>query len=298
MAVIGEEATSLVNLCSGKEGGDKAEVLINMMEEKHNLFKDMRWIPCNNGSTHKASIVTVLPEAHMHRLYKGFKVTKGITEDTCTVRTSHTITYKGVELNGKSSDWQTLRFDEGAEDLANQITTGLFYGDRDENPESINGLSKRMGKCNGKDKLKSSYNVLSAMDISTTEKANAVKALNDLTSIYIVGHGDRGFCGLVPRDDSAVVHNNIVGLDGEHLVDDDGKSYPAIEVQLNMDYGCCLHDFHFAARLANISVAALEQGTTTFTGLWERLAQICERIRMYRHAATWSFYANPRWCRQ
>lgn len=251
--------------------------LLNAMENAHALIKDMHWIICNSGSVHKS------------KFYGG--VTQ-ISEPLAQVRTSYPVAYREFELNNKSNDWLSLCIDEGAEDLANKITTALFYGDRDVNPESINGLCKRMGKCNSK--LKSSYNVLSAMDISTTTNANAVMGLKDLTSIYAVGYGGFGFYGLIPKNGSAVVHRNIIGLDGKHIVnDDEGNPYPAIEVQLSMDYGCCLHDVHFAARLANISIAALERETATFTNLWDKLTQIYERIRTYRRNATWSFYANP-----
>lgn len=297
MAVIGNTATSLVDLCPGRENPEQTQQLINMMEETHHLFKDMRWKTCNCGSVHKATIVTALPEAHMRRLYKGFKVSKGgraqITEDTGMAGTMCRIDHKEFELNGSSAGWLTQNISEGTDALANMVARELFYGDRDVNPESINGLCKRMGKCNGKDKLKASYNVMSAMDISTETKAKAVKALTDLTSIYFVGHGDRGFYGLVPKNGHSVVNQKTIGLDGGHLIDDEeGRPYPAIDVILDMDYGCCLHDFRFAARLANISVASLEPGSASFIDLWDKLTRIYYKINKYKGAASWSMYVN------
>jgi hypothetical protein len=177
--------------------------------------------------------------------------------------------------------------------LSYLVANQMFYGDRDVNPESINGLAKRLGKCNGKDKLSAAYNVISAMDISTTQKANEVKALTDLTSIYAVGHGDRGFFGIVPVNGSSTIRMTTVGEDGKHLVqDDEGNSYPAIQILLDMDFGCCLHDYRFAARLANISVAALEKGATNFIDLWDKLTRLYHKIRKYKKSASWAFYVN------
>lgn len=296
MAVVGNQATSLVDLCKGRENGDQSVQLINMMEETHELFKDMRWKTCNSGSVHKASIVTKLPEAHMRRLYKGFKVSKGgraqITEDTGMAGTMCRIDFKEYELEGKSADWLTQNVTEGTDALANMVAEELIYGDRDVNPESINGLCKRMGKCNGTDKLKQSYNVLSAMDISGGNWTT-VKAFEDLTSIYLVGHGDRGFYGLVPQNGHSTVKQTAVGLDGKHMLhDDEGNPYPGIEVMLDMDFGCCLHDFRFAARLANISIAKLDPGATGFIDMWDKLTRVYHRIRKYKGAASWSMYVN------
>lgn len=298
MAVtVGSGATSLVDLCKGREGNERDVQLINMMSETHNLFADIRWKVCNSGATHKATIITKLPEAHMRRLYKGFKVSKGgraqVTEDTGMAGTACVIDYKEFELNGKNADWLTQNVRMGTDALSYKVAHELFYGDRDKNPESINGLCKRMGKCNGTDKLKSSYNVMSAMDISDSTKETAVKKLTDLTSIYFVGHGDMGFYGLVPQGGSSVIHNNTVGLDEKHLVEDDEHNrYPAIEVQLGMDYGCCLNDFRYAARLANISVASLEQGSATYIDLWEKLTRMYYKINKYKGSAAWSIYVN------
>lgn len=291
MAVLGATATSLVDLCKGRDNPEGTVQLINMMEETHNLFRDMRWKVCNSGATHKATIITKLPEAHMRRLYKGFKVSKGgkaqVTEDTGMVGTSCVIDFKEFELNGKDANWLTQNVRMGTDALANKVARELIYGDRDVDPESINGLSKRMGKCNGANKFKSSYNVLSAMD------PTKAKSKDDLTSIYLVGHGDAGFCGLVPKNGSSVVHNNTVGLDEKHLVEDEeGNRFPAIEVQLSMDYGCCLHDFRYAARVANISVAALENSATDFIDLWDKLTRIYYRINKYKGSAAWSMYVN------
>lgn len=262
-----------------RENDELVKQLISMMKEEHPLFNDMSWITCNSGFVHKG---------------KFFGGVARITEPTASARASDYIDYREFERDGKCTDClrQSVSVCIVAEILADRISRKLLYGDRNVIPESINGLCKRLGKCNGKDKQKASYNVISAMEVSKTTAANAPK---DLTSIYLVGNGRSGFHGLVPDDGSAVVHSNIIGLDGKHIAnDDEGNPYPAIEIQLSMDYGCCLHDFHFAARLANISLTALEQGTTTFTSLWEALTQIYRRIRICRHAASWSFYATPK----
>ena len=296
MAILGNTATSLVDLCKERGGGESSVQLINMLGETHSLLQDMRWKTCNMGATHKATIVTKLPEAHMRRLYRGFKVSKGgraqISEDTGMAGTSFMIDFKEYELNGKSANWLAQNLSEGTEAISYMVAKELFYGDRDVTPESINGLCKRMGKCNGKDKLKSSYNVMSAMDISDT-KWNTVKELKDLTSIYLVGHGDRGFYGLIPQNGSNVIKQTTSGLDGKTTVDDDeGNPYPAIRIILEMDYGCCLHDWRFGARLANISLASLEQGSSTFIDLWDKLTRLYHRINKYKGAASWSMYVN------
>lgn len=297
MAIKGSIATNLVDLNSSRPDAETGEVLINMLEETHELLSDLKWRNCNMGAVHKTSIVTALPEAHMRRLYRGFKVSKGgraqITEDTGMAGTSCLIDYKEYELEGKSANWMAQNSNEGMEALSYLVARELFYGDRDINPESVNGLAKRLGKCNGTDKLSAAYNVISAMDISTTTKANAVAALTDLTSIYAVGHGDRGFFGLVPVNGSSTIKMTTVGEDGKNLeADEAGDKFPAIQVLLEMDFGCCLHDFRFAARLANISVAALEKGATNFIDLWDKLTRLYHKIRKHKKSANWAFYVN------
>lgn len=279
MAIIADGTQSLVKLFANHEDGALEKQLISAMEKEHSLMKDMRWCVCNLGAVHKS------------RLCDG--VTR-ITAPTVRVCESCYVDYHEFEENNRNIDGPTICADTQIEHFADKIVAGLFYGDHDVNPETPDGLCKRLGRCNGKDEHKPSHNVMSAMDIFDSMRKATVKRSTDLTSIYLVGHGNRGFYGLIPQGSANAIQFRTLGMDGKHLVpDDEGNPYPAIEIQLSMDYGCCLHDFHFAARLANISVSALEQGTIPFTTLWEKLAQICKHIQKYRHAATWSFYANP-----
>lgn len=295
MATLGNTyGTNLVDLNKHREGAEQGEVLINMLEETHELFKDMTWKTCNSGATHRTSIVTKLPEAHMRRLYRGFKMSKGgraqISEDTGMAGTSFAIDYKEYELEGKSANWLAQNSSEGTEALSNMIANEMFYGDRDKDPESINGLCKRLGVANGTNKLKASYNVISALSSKPTGPLPS-----DFTSIYAVGHGDKGFFGLVPKNGSSVIKQTVVGEDGKHFEDDsEGNKYPALFMTLDMDFGCCLHDFRYAARLCNIPLSQLDpaQEGGAQIDLWDKLTRLYHKIRKYKNGARWAFYVN------
>lgn len=282
MTIIADSTQSFGEFCSKHKEGSQERQLINAVTREHNLIRDMRWTVCDSESVHKSTFWDGVAR---------------ITDPTVHVCASCHVDYREFSWNNKDMDWLFRHTCENEQmgRFADKIAAGLLYGDYAVNPETPNGLCKRLSMRNSKDTGKPSYNVLSAMDIPDTTKEATVKKPDDLTSIYLIGHGDRGFYGLIPQGSANAIQIRTLGMDGKHLVpDDEGNSFPAIEIQLSMDYGCGLHDFHFADRLANISVTALEQGTIPFTSLWEKLAQIYRHTQKYRHAAaTWSFYANP-----
>jgi len=82
------------------------------------------------------------------------------------------------------------------------------------------------------------------------------------------------------------------GEDGKlDAKDEDGNDFPVVKVRYDMDCGLCVRDWRYGARIANISMAALNGATPP--DLFDLMCQAYYRVRDFLPSAKWCIYVNP-----
>lgn len=268
----------------------RADIIVNMMTQTNECMNDMVLVQCNSGTVHKTTIKTGMPSPAWRMLYKGVPPTKSehaqISEPTGMLMAFSIIDHKLYELHGKDSNYVMEESQDAVESINQSWADAFFYGDLSKNPAAFNGLNVRSGKCNGKIKTKSSYNVISPLDPT----AAPLSGKKDLTSIYVVGWSTRGVCGIYPGNGQSTIKLTSSGYDGKvYEKDEDKNDYPVIKTRFEVDVGLAVRDWRFFARGCNISMALVEDGTID---LYTLLKQLYYRVRKYKNSAKFAIYVN------
>ena len=137
--------------------------------------------------------------------------------------------------------------------LGQTMAETVFYGDTGRTPEKFMGLSPRYSAF-GKDKTKSSYNVIDGGGKGSTN-----------TSIWLLAWGDQTMMGLYPRGSKAGLSHNYKGV--QTVYDEHGRPYDAYVTSFDWDLGLCVRDWRYGVRIANVDTAQLSKsGLSDYTG--------------------------------
>lgn len=269
--------------------GERVETIVNMLTETNEILKDVIFVPCNQGTSHITTTKTGIPSAAWRRLYQGVEPTKSthaqVTE-TCGMLTGlNVLDYDLWLLNGKSADYRLEESRDAMESINQDFARALFYGDVGTQPEAFTGLAPRLSECNGTNKLRSSFNV-----VSPIAPNDSVLAGGDLTSIYVVGWSPRTVHGLYPKGNTPTITHTPSGDDGKHYeTDSEGRRYPAVLDRYDMKTGLAVRDWRYTARLCNLSLSLLSGANPTID-IFDALTTIYHRIRKYQKMAKFAMY--------
>jgi hypothetical protein len=164
--------------------GRMARAIVEQLSQSDGIFDDLQWKEANDGSGHKTTVRTGLPEGTWRQLYQGVQPSKSTTaqvRDACGIfemRSEIDIALPGLQAGGKAAI--DFRFtEEGPFRLAlkNNLISTLFYGNAGVTPSKFTGIAPRF-----------------ATSVAATAASgdNVIKAGGsgaDNTSIYIVAHG-------------------------------------------------------------------------------------------------------------
>lgn len=231
--------------------------IVEILNKRNPILKDIRMVRCNNGTSHKGIIRTSLPDGTFKGFYQGVNSEKAtvvqIEEPTKMLQSIALADCDLIDLNeniGNALLQQNKGFIAG---LGQHQARTLFYGDENQNPNVYNGLASRYNAYGDNPKF-SSYNVINAGGTGT-----------NLTSIYIVGWGDDKVCGIYPANSVAGLQHRDLGAD---LVPDSaGRLFRAYRHHYSWSMGLFVADWRYCIRIANIDIAQFANwGTSAWAG--------------------------------
>lgn len=253
MATLATEVSTYADVAKrmGPDGKGLAGI-IEILNRSNPILDDMLVKECNDGTGHKTTVRTGIPEAAWRLLNYGVprvKTTTASVRDTTGMLEVYSEIDK--DLADLSGNAKAYRLSEAAgimEGMSQQMAETIFYGNTALNPERFLGLAPRY---------------------STGVLADAASAANVLdaggnapltnTSAWLITWGDQATHGLYPKGSQAGLRHRDLGE--QTLVDADGGQYQGYRDHFKWDLGLTVRDWRQNVRVANIDTSQLNDMT-------------------------------------
>lgn len=284
MSTLGTYNLTLMDVAKRKDPDGKIAKIVELLDQKHEIIDDAVFVECNDGTNHKTTVRTGIPDPTWRKLYGGVKSTKSATKqvvDSCGML--EMLPKIDVDVVDKSSDPQGTLLSEHQphlEGMRQTLESTLFYGDTAVYPERFLGLHPRFDaytRATPDDSL-SDYNVLTGAGSGA-----------DNTSIWLVTWGDTACHMLYPKGSMAgLVQKNMGKL--LTAADDDSGDYEAYVTKYKWDVGLSVRDWRSVGRICNVDVSNLESGSGA-ADLITLMIKLAERVEGNGRRA---WYMHPR----
>lgn len=247
MATIGASYLNLIDMF--RAGGDNAsaevvEVLNRLSPVARNAFT----VEANNGTTHRHTIRTGLPQVSWGRLYQGIPQGKSgrtnVTDTTGFVEGLSTVDTRLLDISPNPAALRLSEAEAFLESMRQEAETGIFYHDVATSPEKFKGLAARYNQTGGGG--------------AGNQIVKAGGAGSDNTSIWFVTWGENATHLIHPKGTKAGIDRQDKGE--QRVTDGAGNAYYVKEELFRWHLGLAVRDWRFNARVANIDVSDMQAG--------------------------------------
>lgn len=247
MAVIGNVVLTYADWAKRLDPNGRIDTVIEILNQQNEILEDMLVMQANDGTGHKTTVRTGIPQAAWRMLNYGVprvKTTTAQVRDTTGMLEAYSEVDKALAT--LSGDAAGFRLSEGKgimEGMNQQMAQTLFYGNTNTNPERFLGLAPRYATILTAN-ADSADNVIDATGVGATN-----------TSIWLVYWGENTVHGLFPKGSVAGLQHEDLGEDT--LIDANGGRYQGYRDHFKWDLGLTVRDWRYAVRIANVDVAAI-----------------------------------------
>ena len=267
MAAVGNNNPTLIDVTSRMEGDGKvAKTIVELLNETNEVLDDATFIEANDGTSHKTTIRSGLPQATWRLLNYGVQPSKSTTvqiKDSCGMLEAYAEVDKSLaDLNGNTSEFRLSEDRAFLEGMNQSFVQTLFYGNTSTNPERFMGLAPRYSQIAG---AANGRNVLDAGGSGATN-----------TSVWLVVWSPNTIHGLYPKGSKAGLQHEDLGQ--QTLFDAQGGRYEGYRTHYKWDAGLSLRDWRYVVRIANVDVNALTKNAATGADLMDQMIQALELI--------------------
>lgn len=246
MAIIGNKFVDLIDMYKQQNPDGTTADVIEMLNLMNPILEDAIAVECNKSTTHMHTVRTGLPNVAWGRLYQGIPQSKNtyaqVEDTTGFVEGMSTVDERLLALGNAGA----IRLNEAMgflEAMSQEVASRLFYGNSATDPEQFMGLTPR-------------YNDLSAPNGNNIINGGGS---SDLTSIWFVTWSDRTTHLLYPKGTQAGVKRQDMGR--QRVTDAGGNAFYAMEEMFSWHVGLAVKDWRYNARIANIDVTDLQDGS-------------------------------------
>mgnify|MGYP000485145025 CR=1 FL=1 len=281
MSVITSKHPTLLDFASRLGENNKIEKeIIEMLAETNEMIEDMTFVECNDGTSHKTTIRSGLPEATWRQLNYGVQPTKSTTrqvKDSTGMLEAYAEVDKALaDLNGNTAEFRMSEDAAHIESMNQAFMDTVIYGNTAVDPEKFMGLAPR-------------FNSLSAENGQNIISASGAGA--DNTSIWLVVWGKKTAHGLYPKGTKAGLQMRDLGE--QTLEDADGGKYQGYRSHYKWDSGLTVRDWRYVVRIANIDISNLTKDAASGADLVDLMTQAIELLPAgYAAAGRAAFYCN------
>ncbi len=294
MATIASNALTLAEWATRLDAGGKPASVIELLGQTNEMLTDMLWMQCNDGTGHKTTVRTGLPNATWRLLNYGVQKSKSTTaqvrDATGMLEAYSDIDKALADLNGNTAEFRMGEDMAFVESMNQTEQYTVIYGNTAANPERFTGLAPR-------------YTSLSAANGQNIVDAGGSGSTN--TSIWLIGWGQNTVHGLFPKGSTAGL--SVRDLGEVPLYDANNNVYQGYRTHFKWDCGMSLRDWRFVVRIANVNVTA---GAVTTSSLLNQLIAAINKVPFISAAGNspppgapggtitrpgqvnWSFYCN------
>ena len=256
MATIGNSFLGLADIYKGQTKTGQVADIINMLRQTNPILEDAIARECNEGKTHKHTVLSGLPAVTWGKLYQGIPNSKAqrtqVTDSTGFVEGRSTVDARLAEVEPNVSAFRLQEAQAYLEAMSQEMARSVIYENQDSNPEKITGLAPR-------------FNSLTAETGSQIIDGGGTGS--DNTSIWFVTWGLDAAHLLYPKGSSAGIQREDHGK--QRVLDSNGNAYYAMEETFRWHCGVAVNDWRKIARVANIDVSTMLAGSTDLYDLME-----------------------------
>lgn len=256
MPTIGTEVLTYADWAKRLDPDGRIDKIVELLYQWNMILEDMLVMQANDGTTHKTTVRTGIPEATWRLLNYGVPRVKSRTaqvRDSTGMLEAYSEVDKALaELSGSPASFRLSEATAVLQGMNNQMATETFYGNTSITPERFMGLTPRY----------------STGDPAVAESAaNVVDGGGDdalgQTSIWLVTWGENTTHGLFPKGSMAGFQHKDLGE--QTLLDDQGGMYQGLRDHFKWDLGLTVRDWRFNVRIANVEVSLLTDPTYILT---------------------------------
>ncbi|MNH10836.1 hypothetical protein D3C79_703260 [compost metagenome] len=249
---------TLIDKFSREDSTKKIMKIVELMAKQNDILMDAEYMECNDGSKHKTTMRSGIPEPTFRMYNQGVQPSKSTTIpvlDTTGMMTDYGLVDKELaDLSGNADAFRASENLGKLQGFNNKAARYMFYGNTQTEPQAFLGLSPR-------------YNSLSAESGRNIVDAGGTGSTN--TSIWIVTWGELTTHLLYPKGSVAGFQHQFKGE--ETVKDDVGGEFQAYRDYFKWDIGMSVRDWRANVRVANIDVTQLTKDASAGADLIDRL---------------------------
>ena len=265
MAAIGNTNPTLLDVASRVDANGKVQKIVELLSETNEIIDDATFLEANDGTGHKTTLRSGLPQATWRKLNYGVQPSKSTTvqvKDSCGMLEAYAEVDKELaDLNGNTAEFRLSEDRAFLESINQEFSETLIYGDTSIHPERFMGLAPRYSDPSAEN----GGNIL-----------NGGGSSSDNTSIYLLVWSPLTAHCIYPKGSKAgITHDDK----GQVTLEDANKGrYEGYRTHYKMTPGFTLRDWRYGVRIANIDVTALKKDATSGADLVDLMDQAIELI--------------------
>ena len=256
MGILTSTMPTLLDKFSREDSQKKIMKIVELMAKQNDILMDAEYQECNDGSKHKTTMRSGIPEPTWRLFNKGIQPSKSTTVpvlDTTGMMEDYGLVDKALaDLSGNADGFRVSENVAKLQGFNNKAARYMFYGNTSSEPEAFLGLSPRYND-------KSAESGANIIDAGGTGSTNA--------SLWFVTWGEMTTHLLYPKGSVAGFQHRNLGEDT--VMDALGGEYQAYRDHFKWDIGMSVRDWRANARVANIDVSTLTADGATGSKLIE-----------------------------
>lgn len=266
MAILTSTMPTLIDKFSRQDSTQKIMKIVELLAKQNDILMDAEYMECNDGSKHKTTMRSGIPEPAWRMFNQGIQPSKSTTVpvlDTTGMMEDYGLVDKALaDLSGNADAFRASENMAKLQGFNNKASRYMFYGNTASEPQAFLGMSPR-------------YNDLSAESGENIVDAGGTGSTN--ASIWFVTWGELATHLLYPRGSVAGFQHRFLGEDT--VTDGNGGEFQAYRDHFKWDIGMSVRDWRANSRVANIDVTALTKDAASGADLIDLMIDAYYRIQ-------------------
>ena len=279
MAALASTHPTLLDVMKRIDENGNIANIAEILNQSNDILDDMVWLQCNNGTAHKTTMRSGIPEPIFRKLYGGVQPSKSRTVsimDNCGMMENYAEIDKALaDMNGNTAAWRLSEELPIIEGFNQKLCRYAFYGNEATEPEGFTGLAPR-------------FNTITGVE----NKDNVLKAAagSNITSLWLAVWGPNTVHMIYPNGSQAGLYSEDKGQVTIENLNGDGGRMEAYRTHYRWDVGMAVRDWRYVVRI-QVSTSDLVLDAATGPKLIDLMQQGLELIPNLG-AGNAAFYCN------
>lgn len=265
MGILTSTLPTLIDKFSREDSNKKVMKIVEQMAKQNDILQDAEYQECNDGSKHKTTMRSGIPEPTWRMFNQGIQPSKSTTVpvlDTTGMMEDYGLVDKALaDLSGNADAFRTSENMAKLQGFNNKAARYMIYGNTQAEPQAFLGLAPR-------------YNDKSAESGANIVDAGGTGSTN--TSIWFVTWGEMATHLLYPKGSVAGFQHKFLGQQTAQAPS--GGEFEAYRDHFKWDIGMSVRDWRANSRIANIDVTALTRDGATGANIIDLMIDALYRI--------------------